>query len=105
MTLPTLLGKSQEPETRYLFFTRREGGKYQGKTIEAVMHGQWKLLRNLPEAPLELYNLKNDPLEKTDLAAATPRPKQYDELAAKLAQYIKATEAVEWRRPSQRTKK
>ena len=101
--LPTLLGKTQPPETRYLFFPRREGGQYQGKTIEAVLHGDWKLLRNRPGAPLELYNLKDDPQEKTNLAAATPRPKQYDELSAELARYIKATESVEWRRPSQRT--
>jgi len=100
--LPTLLGKPQAPETRYLFFTRREGGPYKGKTGEAVMHDDWKLLRNLPDAPLELYNLKDDPREKKDLAAATPRPKQYDQLKAELDKYVKAAEAVEWRRPSQR---
>jgi len=103
--LPTLLGKPQPPETRYLFFTRREGGKYKGKTIEAVMHGQWKLLRNLPGAPLELYNLNEDPQEKTNLAAAAKRPKQYNELAAELDHYLKATKAIEWRRPSQRKEK
>jgi len=102
--LATLIGKAQPPETRYLFFTRREGGTFQGKTIEAVLHGDWKLLRNSPGAPLELYDLKDDPQEKTDLAAATPRPKQYDELSAELDRYVKATEAVEWRGPSQRAK-
>jgi arylsulfatase A-like enzyme len=100
--LPTLLGKSQAPETRYLFFTRREGGAYKGKTSEAVLHDDWKLLRNLPDAPLELYNLRDDPQEKTDLAAANPRPKQYDQLKAELDKYVQAAEAVEWRRPSQR---
>ncbi len=103
--LPTLLGKAQPPETRYLFFTRREGWYYKGKTSEAVLHGDWKLLRNLPGAPLELYNLKDDPQEKTNLAAAPERPKQYDELSAELERYVKGTEAVEWRRPSQRVGK
>ena len=95
--LPTLLGLPQAPETRYLFFSL-----YGGQTTSAVLHDDWKMLRNQPGAPLELYNLKDDPQEKTDLAAATPRPKQFDELKAELDKYVKAAEAVEWRRPSQR---
>jgi len=62
-------------------------------------------VRNLPRAPLELYNLNKDPQEQLNLAIAAKRPKQYNELAAKLDSYLKATEAVQWRRPSQRKEK
>jgi hypothetical protein len=51
---------------------------------------------------LELYHLKDDPQEKTNLAGASPRPAQYDELKAELDKYVKSAAAVEWRRPSQR---
>ena len=67
--LPTLLGESQQPLREWWFFRRREGGiRYGGKTIEAVRWGDWKLLQNSPFAPLELYNLKDDPQEQNDLA-------------------------------------
>ena len=43
--LPTLRGQPQAWEDRLLFFSRREGNlAYNGKTIEAVRHGPWKLL-------------------------------------------------------------
>jgi arylsulfatase A-like enzyme len=97
--LPTLLGKRQGPEDRMLFFTRREGGAHRGRTADAVLHGDWKLLRNLPGRPLELYNLKDDPQEKNNLAAGEDKPKQFDVLAKALADYIRSHEAVPWRRP------
>jgi arylsulfatase A-like enzyme len=95
--LPTLLGQAQAPETRCLFFS-----SYAGHTEAAVLHGDWKLVQNKPGEPLELYNLKDDPQEKTNLAGASPRPGQYDELKVELDKYVKSAEAVEWRRPSQR---
>ena len=68
--LPTLLGAKQEEPARDHYFIRREGGpQYGGKTIDAVIHGGWKLLQDSPFAPQELYNLKTDPQETTDLAA------------------------------------
>ena len=68
--LPTLLGAKQEEPARDHYFIRREGGpQYGGKTIDAVIHGDWKLLQDSPFAPQELYNLKTDPQETTDLAA------------------------------------
>jgi len=97
--LPTLLGKKQPADDRMLFFTRREGGRYKGRTIDAVLHGPWKLLRNMPDAPLELYNLADDPKEAHNLAAADKRPKQYDALSKALADYVARHEAVPWRRP------
>ena len=67
--LPTLLGQPQPETPRDLYYVRREGGPmYGGKTIEALQRGDWKLLQDSPFAPPELYNLRNDPQETTDLA-------------------------------------
>ena len=69
---PTLLGKSLEQrEHEYLYWEFYEEG---GKT--AVRLGDWKGVRlNLfenPDAPVELYNLKIDLGETTDVAADSP---------------------------------
>ena len=56
---------------RDLYFVRREGGAaYGGKSYEAIIRGDWKLLQNDPWSPLELHNLKTDPQAKDNL----PRP-------------------------------
>ncbi len=87
--------KSDLDSDRTLFFTRREGGlHYGGKTIEAVRKGPWKLLQNTPYAPLELYNLEQDPLETTDLASA--EPEIFRELATMLRQYIQDSGRIPW---------
>ena len=39
---------------------------------QAVRTGDWKAIRSKPGAPLELYNLRKDPSEATDVAAANP---------------------------------
>lgn len=67
--LPTLLNKELENPAgkdadRELYFVRREGGfNYGGKTIEALIRGDWKIVQDNPFGPLELYNLKDDPQE------------------------------------------
>lgn len=54
---------------RDFYFVRREGGPtYAGKTSEAYLRGDWKLVLDSPFAPMELYNVKQDPGEKQDLA-------------------------------------
>jgi arylsulfatase A-like enzyme len=74
------MGQAQAPETRHLFFSHYWIEKNSGHTQAAVLHGDWKLVQNTPGEPLELYHLKDDPQEKTNLAGASPRPAQYDEL-------------------------
>jgi arylsulfatase A-like enzyme len=99
--LPTLLGESQSPEQRDLFFHRREGGeRYGGLTIHAIRRGEWKLLQNSPFAPLELYNLNEDPAEENNLAS--DNRKVYRELLAALRVQIQRGGAVPWQRPSRR---
>jgi len=43
------------------------------RRMTAVRFGDWKALRNTPAAALEIYNLKRDPSEKSDVAAANPK--------------------------------
>ncbi len=93
--LPTLLGKVQITDDRDFFYHRREGGsRYEGLITNAIRRGDWKLLRNSPFSPLELYNLNIDPLEQTDLAKTNP--KQFRELSAALRVQIQRSGTVPW---------
>jgi arylsulfatase A-like enzyme len=99
--LPTLLGREQPREDRDLFFHRREGNpRYQGLTVSAIRRGDWKLLRNSPFAPLELYNLEEDPREEQDLAAT--EEEMFRDLAQALRLQVQRGGAVPWQPPSRR---
>jgi arylsulfatase A len=83
---PTLLGNSQ-PERGFLY---REFPAYGGQ--QSVWMGDWKLIRRelMPQRgsetspTLELFNLKNDPAEKADVASANP------EVVARLMEIMRA---------------
>lgn len=84
---PALLGKAQTNQHDFLYWEFHEGGSKQ-----AVRMGEWKGVRTAPESKLELYNLKTDLSEKTDVAAQNPK------IAAQIEAYLKTarTESAEW---------
>ncbi len=99
--LPMVLGRSSVPPERDMFFHRREGGlRYGGLTTEAVRRGDWKLLRNSPYAPPELYNMKTDPRETENILQSQRRIA--GELSAALRQQNQRGGAVPWQPPSAR---
>lgn len=95
---PVLKGQAMTTPHRDLYFVRREGGPaYGGKSYEAIIRGDWKLLQNDPYSPLELYNLKNDPQEQHNLAATNT--KVLNELAAALRAHIQRGGNTPWQPP------
>jgi arylsulfatase A-like enzyme len=56
VSLQSLLRGGQMPSAvRELYFVRREGGaQYGGKSYEALIPAEWKLLQNTPYSPFEL---------------------------------------------------
>jgi arylsulfatase A len=69
--LSTLMGRKQKPHD-YLFWD------YAGYGAQlAVRQGDWKAVRRglkkNPDAPLQLFNLKDDPAESRDLAGERPQ--------------------------------
>ena len=97
--LKTLLGQSPAPEPeRPLYFTRREGGTdYGGQCSYALRLGNWKLLKNKPFQPMELYNLKDDPLETRNVIAE--QPKVYHQLNDLLMAHIQQGGKTPWQKP------
>ncbi|MBW7991587.1 MAG: sulfatase-like hydrolase/transferase [Planctomycetes bacterium] len=91
--LPTLLGKDQPEEDRFLFWVRREGGRYGGRAYYAARYGDYKLVQNSPFEPLELYNLKEDPKEQNPL---DKKHRMYQKLFTALRNHIIEAGAVPW---------
>jgi arylsulfatase A-like enzyme len=91
-----------DPAAREFYFVCREGqprnpASAGGKTFEALIRGDWKILQNSPFAPRELYNLRNDPQEEHDLAKA--EPKVFAEMAALLTRHVQRGGGVAWQPP------
>lgn len=86
------------PTARDLYFVRREGGQeYGGKSYEALIRGDWKLMQNSPFSSYELYNLTDDPYEKINLAATNK--KIVSDLSASLRHHIQLGGSVPWQKP------
>lgn len=92
--LPILRG-GKVTEPRDLYFVRREGGhKYGGSSYEALIRGNWKILRNDPFSPYELYHIGNDPHETTNLAVT--EPERLREFAAAIRVHTQRGGATPW---------
>ena len=97
--LPTVRGESQPDPDRDLYWVWREGGLiHQGNTTEALRLGDWKLVRDNPFAPIEMYNLKDDPKETTDLA--DKEKSTFRNLSVILRREIQRGGAVPWQAPA-----
>lgn len=96
--LPVLKGQPFDETERPLFWVRLEGNqKYGGNPYHAARIGDWKLLRNTPFEPYQMYNLASDPGEER----AVPRnkaPKKYNELFEKLMMHINHAGRFAWQR-------
>jgi arylsulfatase A-like enzyme len=67
---------------------------------KAIRMGDWKLVQTPRDAAAQLYNLKTDLSETTDLA--TKEPAKFAELAAKFAEWERGTIPAKWVRQDQR---
>jgi arylsulfatase A-like enzyme len=96
--LPLLKTGMQVAKERDLFFTRREGNlRYMGEVSWAMKRGKWKLVKNSPMGPWELFDLEKDPLETTDL-----RERQapvFKDLATAMRAHIQRGGAIPWQKP------
>jgi arylsulfatase A-like enzyme len=74
--LQLLCGEGADSADRWYYWVRRDGGaswdrRCVGNDYHAVRHGSLKLLHNHAFAPLELFDMANDPLEQSGLDTKT----------------------------------
>lgn len=97
--VPLLHGREMDASQRECYFVRREGGPaYGGKSYEALIRGPWKLMQNDPYSPVQLFNLKDDPFERTNVADKQKGLVQ--QLSTALRQHIQRGGSAPWQPPS-----
>lgn len=96
--LPVLRGEPMEEESRPVFWVRLEGNaKYGGLAYHAARIGEWKLLRNTPFEPYQMFNLASDPGE-TNPIPREKAPRKYNELFDALMTHINGAGRYPWQR-------
>ncbi len=98
--LPVLVGKPFTETRPTQIWMRLEGGrKYGGLPYHAIRSGDWKLLRNTPFEPYQLFHLANDPSEENPIPRKKA-PKKFDSLFNALTTHINKAGQVPWQAPS-----
>lgn len=92
----SLINEPQSTGNRPVYFMRREGGNYGGLCYYAIRDEDYKLVQNTPFEPMQLFNIKEDPLEQQPL---DQNPKKFRELQNKLSQHIRASGKIPWQQP------
>jgi len=84
--LPTLLGKKQDTDDRFLYW------EFFGNLRQAVRWRNYKAVRLAADRPLELYDLAKDGAETNDIAAQCP------DVMARIEDYLKTarTDSPNW---------
>ena len=75
-----------------LFWHYPHYGNQGGAPCGAVRDGDWKLIEWFEDGSLELYNLRDDPGERQNVAAE--KPEKAEQLLAKLVAWRAATQAL-----------
>ncbi|MDA0347897.1 MAG: sulfatase-like hydrolase/transferase [Verrucomicrobia bacterium] len=107
---PVLTGGAVDVSERAMIFSRREGGlAYNGKTIEAIRIGDFKLVHNSPYEPYEMYNIAKDPYEKNNLLEGKSQNEyskvpHFTELRSRLALHFQQRGRVPWQGPREGVK-
>ena len=85
--VPTLLDQTAQKRHEFLYWEFHEGPSQQ-----AVRMGDWKAIRPRPGARLQLYDLRHDLAERTDLAARRP------EIVSRIETYLNSarSESKTW---------
>ena len=93
-----LRGEKEDLPPRDLVWVRLEGGrKYGGLPYHAIRRGDFKLLRNTPFEPYQLFNLAEDPAEETPIPEKQAA-KKYNELFNALMTHINHAGKIPWQR-------
>jgi arylsulfatase A len=87
MSMARALRGQSQPTHEFMYWEFHERGFQQ-----AVRMGYWKAVRLKKDAPLQLYDLPDDPNEQYDVASANP------EVVAKIEKYLSTarTESARW---------
>jgi len=92
--LPTLLGEEQNTNNRYVFWVRREGGKYGGQAYYAARYQDFKILQNSPYELIQLFNIEHDEYEENPI-----NPSDIDffqQIQFQLQEHIRKAGAIPW---------
>ena len=96
--LPVLYGKPFTETRPEQVWMRLEGGrKYGGLLYHAIRMGDWKLLRNTPFEPYQMFDIANDPAEENPIPM-NKAPKKYNELFNQLSIHINRAGRIPWQR-------